>query len=179
MDAVRSATGDTYPHFELLIADDGSTDSTPDIARAWACADSRIRVLQQNNRGCSAARNLAMAHARGRYFALLDSDDVWHPEFLASQLALFDRHPDVSIITGNGYFLGGPFDGRPLYPLTPIHQTLSLLDIIRTEDSVCIMSVFRREVYDRIGGFDETLTHNEDYDFWIRAAHAGFGFLTN
>ena len=120
-----------------------------------------------------------MRQAQGAYFTLLDSDDVWHPTFLAAQLEIFQRSPDVDVVTANAFNLGGAFDGQPLSSIAPECRPIALIDMLERENAVCIMSVFRRAVYDTIGGFDERLCCSEDYDFWIRAARAGFRFVQN
>jgi glycosyltransferase involved in cell wall biosynthesis len=178
-EAVASALAQTCSDFEMLIVDDGSTDDTLQLARTWERADPRIRAFTRVNGGIAAARNTAIAQSRGEYFALLDSDDIWHPKFLESQMRIFDARRDVDVVTGNAYNLGGVMDGRPVNPDGTACRELSLLDILEREDSVFIMSIFRRAVIDRIGWFDERLRANEDYDLWIRAAHAGFVFLHN
>jgi hypothetical protein len=173
-DSIRSLLAQTFADWELVIVNDGSTDDTQTVVECFAAAEARIRVHSQRNRGVSAARNLALAQSHGRFVALLDSDDVWDPAFLQKQLAVFDADPSVSVVTGNAYNWGGPFDGGPLRPITEGRRRLSLRDLLQNETSVCIMSVFRREVYDTIGGYDERLRCNEDYQFWIRVALAGF-----
>ena len=96
----------TFDDFELVIVDDGSTDSTLTMAKAFEARDRRIRVFTQPNGGMSAARNTALREARGRFFALLDSDDVWMPTFLETHVALFDRF-GVDVVTNNALNLGG------------------------------------------------------------------------
>lgn len=179
VETVRSVQEQTFSDFELLIVDDASTDETLETARQLMAGDDRIRAWTVPHGGPALARNAAMAKARGRLFALLDSDDTWTPSYLEEQLALLDCFRSASIVTANAFNRGGSFDGRPIWPVTPGVTELRLLDIIRREDSVCIMSVFRREVPDRIGGFDARFTGNEDYQFWLRAAAAGFGVLQN
>jgi len=176
---VASALSQTWRDFEMLIVDDGSTDSTRQVALAWAGVDPRIRVLSRENGGAAAARNTAIAQARGEYFALLDGDDLWHPTFLESQMRLFQARRPVDVVTGNAFNLGGVMDGRPVNPTAAACRELSLLEILDREESVFIMSILRRAVLDRIGLFDERLRSNEDYDLWIRAAHAGCVFLRN
>src|SRR5438034_3780431 len=178
-DTIVSALRQTVTDFELLIVDDGSTDNTAAIADDFAAVDSRVRLLRQRNGGSATARNTAMAEARGEYFALLDSDDLWMPSFLSSQLAILDAHPEVDIVSSNAMNLGGVCNQRPLKPASRGWAPLSLRQIIEEDDSVCIMSVFRRRVIDRIGGFDPAILGNEDYDFWIRAAHAGYQIVFN
>jgi teichuronic acid biosynthesis glycosyltransferase TuaG len=177
---VSTVLAQSFPDFELLIVDDGSTDGTPALARALAAQDERVHVISAHrNEGQPAARNTAMRQARGRFFALLDSDDGWTKDYLAEQLSVFRQFNDVAVVTANAINVGGALDGKPLWPLTSGIQRLTLLDILQQEDSVCIMSVFRREVFDTIGGFDSKWKGNEDYHFWVRAAFAGFQVLRN
>jgi hypothetical protein len=178
-ETLDSVVGQTFADWEMLVVDDGSSDETPRIVASYAQRDARIRLLRQANAGPSAARNRAMREARGKFFALLDSDDRWAPGFLAAQLDVFERHPDTALVTANGYFLGGPFDGRPTRPLAAGHPILPLMELIANESAVFIMTVFRREVCETIGGFDERQWRSEDYDFWLRAAAAGFRFRRN
>jgi len=176
---LMSASRQTFGDFEHLVVDDGSSDETAAIAEEFAATDPRVRVIRQRNLGASVARNAAIECAAGDYFALLDADDVWMPDFLAVQLAILAAHPEVDIVSANAINLGGPFDGRPLRPSTAACTQLSLLRMIEIEDSVCITSMFRRRVVDRIGAFDPAIRANEDYDFWLRAAAAGCQLLFN
>jgi glycosyltransferase involved in cell wall biosynthesis len=176
---IESALAQTFGDFELLISDDGSTDETLEVALGWERVDPRIRVIVAPNGGSATARNRAMKEARGSYFALLDSDDLWQPGFLAAQLAIFHQNPDADVVTANAYNMGGSSDGRPLKPVGVPCRKLTLLEIVENEDAICIMSVFRRAVFDRIGGFDTELRYCEDYAYWVRAAHAGFVFFVN
>ena len=178
-DAITSVRDQTFPDFELLVVDDGSIDDTADIAGRFAAADSRITVLRQDNRGLAAARNTALRHARGGLLALLDSDDLWTPRFLEAQIALLEERPAIDIVTGNGWTLGSHEDGQPARPWPDPRPNPDLWTILGDELSVFIMSVFRRRVYNTIGGFDEMLRTNEDFDFWLRAAIAGFTFARN
>ncbi len=178
-DAIESVLAQTFTDFELVVVDDGSTDSTLEIANDYARRDRRVRVQHQPNGGISTARNCALRTASGAVFAILDSDDLWHPTFLERQLAILDRHQHVDIVTGNAWFLGSRLNGQCARPWPDLRGTPDLAAILRDETSVFIMSVFRRRVYEAIGGFDESLRTNEDYDYWIRAAAAGFTFWRN
>ena len=176
---VSSVLRQTYRTFELLIVDDGSTDGTLELARRLARVDGRIRVISRAHGGPSAARNAAIREGRADYFALLDSDDLWHPTFLEAQMQVFETCPHADIVTGNAFNLGGDGDGRPVNPAAGECREIRLIDILERENSVFIMSVFRRTVIAAIGGFNEALPLNEAYDFWIRAAHAGCRFVQN
>ena len=177
--AIESVRRQTFTDLELLVVDDGSTDQTAAVVAHHAEADHRIRLLRQPNRGLSTARNAALQHSRGAWIAILDSDDAWVPSFLESQIAILERRPDVDIVTGNAWYLGGPWDGQPASPSPDSRPDPDLRQLLEDETAVFIMSVFRRRVYETIGGFDEAFRSNEDYDFWLRAAAAGFRFVRN
>jgi glycosyltransferase involved in cell wall biosynthesis len=174
-----SALRQTMSDFELIVVDDGSTDGTAAIAESYAALDSRVRLIRQSNGGSAGARNTAFGVSRGGLFALLDSDDLWMPDFLARQLAILDEHPDIDIVSANAFNLGGELDGTPLKPSSDAWAPVSLLDLIEVEDSVCIMTVFRRRVLERTGGFNPAVPDNEDYDLWLRAACAGCTIVFN
>ncbi len=179
-ESIESVLNQTYTDWELVIVNDGSTDRTGEIAARFAAAHpGRIRVITQANRGLAGARNAALRAGAGSVFALLDSDDEWAPAYLAEQLRILDAEPDVDIVTGNAFTRGGREDGRPARPFPDPRPTPELLEILADETGVFIMSIFRREVVDAIGGFDEDFRTNEDYDFWIRAARVGFKFRRN
>jgi glycosyltransferase involved in cell wall biosynthesis len=103
-DAVESVLAQMYPHWELLLCDDGSTDGSTAIARAYADEHpDRVRYLAHPdnvNRGMSATRNLGLEHARGALIAFLDADDVWEPLKLERQVAILDEHPEVAMVYG-------------------------------------------------------------------------------
>jgi GT2 family glycosyltransferase len=176
-EAIGSVVAQTFTDWELIVVDDGSRDETRMIAERYADQHPRrIRVFSHANRGASASRNVGFRHATGELFALLDSDDAWHPEFLAAQLRVLRARPDVAIVTGNALARAGSHPGRPVRPYPDPRPEPTLREILADERAIFIMSVYRRAVYDTIGGFDEELCTNEDYEYWIRAALAGFAF---
>jgi glycosyltransferase involved in cell wall biosynthesis len=170
---LTSALRQTMTDFELLVVDDGSTDDTGAIAERFAARDDRIRVIRKENGGSATARNVAIEQSNGEFLALLDSDDLWMPGFLSSQLGLLLQNRQIDIVSANAINLGGALDGRPLKPAGGDWYVVDLKHVLEVDDSVCIMSVFRRTVVDRVGLFDPAVWSNEDYDFWIRAASAG------
>ena len=177
--AINSVRRQTFTDLELVIVDDGSVDRTYDVARRHADADPRLRLVHQDNGGLSAARNTALRHATAPIIAMLDSDDLWTPTFLEKQVTILNSEPAVDVVTTNAWVLGGKHDGEPARPYPDPRPTPDLVSILADELSVFVMSVFRRRVIDVIGNFDESLRTNEDYDFWVRAALAGFRFTRN
>lgn len=107
-EAIDSVLTQTYPHWELLLVDDGSTDGSTELAQRHAAKDpGRVRYLEHpghENRGMSAARNLGLNHARGKYIGFLDADDVWLPQKLERQISILRAHPDVDMVYGNTQF---------------------------------------------------------------------------
>ena len=96
LDSIRAQT---HPKLEIIVVDDGSTDSTPAIVRAHQSADPRIRLVQQENAGVASARNAAAAEARGAFLAPIDADDLWHPVKIERQLAQFaEGAADVGVV---------------------------------------------------------------------------------
>ena len=179
-DAAYSVLRQTYRDLELIIVDDGSTDGTGSVAEKIKLDEPRrIVVVSQANRGPGAARNAGLAAARGEFIALLDSDDIWEPSFLERQLAILDARPDVDLVTGNGWSLGGPRHGTLVHPHPDPRPPLTLATIITDEEAVFVMTVFRRRVFESIGGFVESPGMSEDFDYWLRAAMAGFRFARN
>jgi glycosyltransferase involved in cell wall biosynthesis len=103
-EAVKSVLDQTYPHWELLLVDDGSTDASTKIAHRYAAQYPRqVRYLEHpdhQNQGTGASRDLGISHAQGEYVAFLDADDVWLPHKLAEQVAILDAQPEAGMLYG-------------------------------------------------------------------------------
>ena len=163
--AVDSVLAQTSSDFELIVVDDGSTDGTEALLAAYG---NRIRVLCQSNAGVSAARNAGIVAARGELIAFLDSDDRWLPEKLAVQKSFFDAWPEALICQTEELWVRNGVRVNPRRR----HQKLSG-DIFLPSLELCLVSpsavMMRRQLFDRVGLFDETLPACEDYDLWLRA----------
>lgn len=164
--AIESVLAQSYGDFELIVVDDGSTDDT--VAQL-AQFGSRLLILKQLNRGVSAARNLAVRHAHGRYLAFLDSDDLWLPNKLATQVAFMEQHPTVHICQTEEIWIR---DGVRVNPKAKHRKPSG--DIFIASLELCLVSpsavMLTRELFERVGGFDESLPVCEDYDLWLRIA---------
>jgi len=98
VEAIESVRAQTHSRWELIVVDDGSTDSTPeDLARSFG-KDSRVKYARQANRGPSAARNHGIALAKGEVTAFLDSDDLYFPGFMAAHLSVYQDHPSADVV---------------------------------------------------------------------------------
>jgi glycosyltransferase involved in cell wall biosynthesis len=167
---LHSVLTQTFSALELIVINDGSTDQTLDVLGPIQERDGRLRVLSFPNRGLSASRNRGIAHARARYISFLDADDLWTPDKLESQLRALEQSPEAGVAYSWTDYMDA--NGGFLYPGT--HATLSgdvyaeLLqrNFIENGSNVLV----RRDVFEQVGVFDESLPAAEDRDFLIRAA---------
>lgn len=162
--AIRSVLEQTFRDFELIVVDDGSTDSTTDLLNTF---DGKLKALAQANRGVSAARNLGIRSSTGALLAFLDSDDEWLPEKLARQTDLFDSNYPYFVCHTNEIWLR---NGKKL-PQKEIHLKQGGRFFTRALER-CLISpssvMISRDLIDRVGWFDEDLPAGEDYDLWLR-----------
>ena len=165
-EAVASALAQGYPHREIIVVDDGSTDDTAEILAPYR---ERIRYIYQANQGLSAARNTGIRAAEGEFIALLDSDDVWHPRKLEVQMHFLRDLPEVGLLATDAFM-----DQRPLWPSvdpsTAAPVRIALEDVIGRPRFAPSSVVMRRKCLDAAGLFDPTLRCVEDRDMWIRLA---------
>jgi glycosyltransferase involved in cell wall biosynthesis len=171
-DAIRSVQAQAYDNVEIIVADDGSTDNTPEIVGQFGEA---VTYLQLPHRGQPAAtRNAALERAKGEYIAFLDSDDLFLPSRLAKQVSALVKHPDAALAYSNGYFFrdhpeqptGHVLDGLP----TPSGKAFA--DLLRGNFLSSPVVLVRRSCLDAVGTFDERpeFFAVEDYDLWLRIA---------
>ena len=170
--ALRSAIAQTYQQLEIIVVDDGSTDETVAIVGEFVDTDARIRLISADNIGVSAARNLAIAHARGELIAALDSDDVWHPEKLTKQLAaLHAAGPAVGVVYC--WSIGIDEDDRVILPSWNDSKAAGnvLRDIVvRGIAGNGSTPLIRKSYIEAVGGYDEGLTLCEDWKFYTALA---------
>lgn len=166
--AIDSALAQQCPaEFEVVVVDDGSTDATPSVLASYG---DRIRVVTQSNAGVARARNAGFAAARGEYFALLDSDDIWMPGKLAAQVALLDAHPEAGFAHSDveEFFEDEPgrkWTRRPPVPSGDLVRTLLRRNVIHT-----MTVMLRRRAVEEVGDFDPKYPPCEDWDLWLRIA---------
>jgi glycosyltransferase involved in cell wall biosynthesis len=152
--------------FEVLVIDDGSEDETREVVRSFG---EPVVYHRRPHRGVSAARNHGLKIAGGEFIAFLDSDDLWKKQKISTQMAFFKAFPRASVCTTEEIWVRR---GRRLNPgRKHLKPSGWIFDRIL---SLCLLSLscclFRREVFDVVGVFDETLPVCEDYDFSLRLA---------
>ena len=178
--AVGSILGQSLGHFELIVVDDCSSDSTREIVQDMAQCDPRITLLCTSARGRVACLNAALAAARAPYVAIMDADDLAHPDRLALQCAFLDRHPGVVALGGAVTYIADSeaaiplalegrkvtekpskprsrLDGFPMWPLPIMHSA----------------AMMRTEAVLDAGGYRKALLHQEDTDLFLRLEELG------
>ena len=176
IETIDSVLAQSDSDFELIIVDDGSEDLTLPFLLGKAAADPRIKVATQANQGVSAARNLAVAKARGTYLAFLDADDIWHADKLAQHRALHDSDPALAASFARIAFC--PDNGDKLKhgrTRSSVPEGYCALEDVLIENVVCTMSnlVVERKTFHEIGGFRREMRHVEDQDLLARLVGAG------
>jgi glycosyltransferase involved in cell wall biosynthesis len=174
---LNSVTQQSYPRLEIIIVDDGSTDSSRQVATLFADQDDRIRILEQDNRGVAAARNRAIAEASGNLIAPIDADDLWAPAKIERQVRMIEADPalglvycwfeninfDDEIIAGGFHF---SFEGDVL-------PDMARFDFVGNGSN----ALMRREAIEEAGGYDVSLRAAgaegcEDWKLWLTIAES-------
>ena len=192
-EAIASAIQQTVPPLEVIVVDDGSTDATSEVVRAFQ--DDRIRLIKHEaNRGVGAAGNTGVSAARGELIAFLDSDDLWEPDKLEKQLAFLERHPEVDILFSDVVIV----DGEVRHPsMVPFMKAFPKL-LARTEPAadhifsgkdvyLCLLEevpiktnslLLKRRVFETAGWFDSQCRSGEDWELLLRVSpFATFGYI--
>ena len=162
---LKSILSQTYENFELLIMNDGSTDDSVDIIRSFD--DDRIKVFSQEQAGLAFSLNRLIERSNGELIARADADDIYLPKRLESQVQVFCKHPEVGVV--GSFFDEIDEKGNKLctrrFPVTNS-------EIVRYfRIGSCVMHpvvMFRKEIIERIGGYNETIQFAQDYDLWTR-----------
>jgi glycosyltransferase involved in cell wall biosynthesis len=174
-DALRSALQQEYANKEIIVIDDGSTDSTPRVLRSFK---DKITILHQANAGPGAARNRGLKHANGHYIAFLDADDYWLPGKLRLQIDYLQKHREIGAVYSKWMRWCPDADGNFSYPsLTDQPHQASIVaqdsgwiytDLLFECHLLTSAVVLRRTVIEQVGFFDEQLLRGQDYDYWLR-----------
>jgi len=172
---IESVLAQTYHNFELIVVDDGSSDSSASVVTG--IADGRIRLIQRSNSGVSAARNTGITNARHRYVAFLDADDLWNADYLETIASLIDRFPGAGIYAtfyrrdeGRAALVTPKLEPQvaslPPGRLQNYFRTATFAEQPFFTSSVCCA----RDILLSLGGFKLGVRHGEDLDMWARVA---------
>jgi glycosyltransferase involved in cell wall biosynthesis len=170
-ETLESLFAQTYPHFDVIVVDDGSTDGSGEVVQGYG---DRVRYMVQRNAGVACARNRGIAAARGKYIALLDHDDLWGREKLAKQVSVLDSQPSVGMVVTDVAHIDRA--GRPMnqagLAYQPQHEFARLFvqGFVPTPSATLI----RKDLLEAVGGFDEQFNSAgmDDHELWTRIAAA-------
>lgn len=162
--AIGSALAQTYPHAEVIFVDDGSTDHTEKVIELYR---DRIKYISQPNGGSALARNRGISEATGNYIAFLDSDDLWYAGKLGRMATAIHEHPEAGLFYADSHVLDG--SGRLMWVHRSPHIIGNAYQAFLESDFVSTSAVVvRRNCFDVVGMFSESLSGCEDWDMWIR-----------
>ncbi|RKY89923.1 glycosyltransferase family 2 protein [candidate division KSB1 bacterium] len=162
--AVDSVLAQTFSNYELIVVDDGSTDGTEKKLRKYS---GKLKYIYQNNRGVSSARNRGIRESSSEYICFLDSDDLWKKRKLEIQFDEMKKNPEFHISYTDEIWIRNGLRVNPRKK----HKKFSG-DLFEKSLEMCIISassvMIKREIFDKVGYFDENLEVCEDYDLWLR-----------
>ena len=175
-DSVRSILSQEGVDFELIVVNDGSSDSSAPLLDRFAEADSRVRVIHQDNRGVTRALVRGCALARGTYIARQDCGDLSLPGRLLNELRAMESEAGTALVSCATRFVGP--QGEPLYDVA-VSEADAMAGLLTLElqnlrgPAHHGSTLFRRDLYERVGGYREQFYFAQDLDLWIRLAEIG------
>ena len=161
---IESVLAQTYGSWEMIVIDDGSKDSSAEIVRSYAEKDARITLLQQENAGSAAARNNGIRHAKGQYIALLDSDDLWEPEFLEEQVAFMKEKNAVCVHCSYRCI---DEEGKEILAPTYCAEETTYKDMVVYNRIGCLSGLYDSQKYGKIYLKEELKSLRDDYAYWL------------
>ena len=171
-DCLESILVQEFQDWEAIVVNDGSTDSTSEVAKAYKNKDARIKLVEKENGGLSSARNYGIQSAKGNRFIFLDSDDFLYPTCLV-KIAEVAQNLSDNVLIQYGYTYVKE-DGVGILRHTNAHKKKSLIpDVFKGNLGPCHSICISRYLVILAGPFDETLKSVEDWDFWIRTVKSG------
>ena len=161
---IESVLAQTYPEWEMVVVNDGSTDGGAEIVRRYAAQDGRIRLFEQPNKGCAAARNRGLSEAKGRYYVFLDADDYWDPDFLEKQLA-FMQAKNAAIVTCSARRVNE--EGKEILRPQRVPERMDYYDILKSCNLPCLATVIDASKLHDIRFREELHNLRDDYALWL------------
>lgn len=170
-ETLASVANQTWRDFELIVVDDGSTDSTPDVLATHAAKWPWLQWHRQKNAGVAAARNRAVELARGEFIATLDADDLWLPEKLALQMQIFAENPSAAVVYADEIdFLPDCDASTTRFQDKPPARGSILRKLFMGNFISTSAAVVRKSAFEAVGGFNPEHRLNEDVDLFLRLA---------
>ena len=166
-EAIESVLSQGYTDFEIIVVDDGSKDGTQEVAAGYAKENSRVRLISQENRGLAAARNRGLAEARGEYAVFLDSDDRLVGGALEVGVMELEAHPECAFVSGICRKITADGSVVPGWEQFRVMDD-PYLELLRSCPVYVPAVMYRRCVFDAVGGFDTSYRAAEDYDLYYR-----------
>lgn len=165
--AIKSAQNQTYTDMEIIVVSDGSTDGTDDFMERFKC-DERVRYISYHpGQGGNYARNTGINAAKGEYIAFLDDDDEWLPTKVEKQLALMEADDDVGLVYTGTYSIYVD-DNIEFDSCSMLHGDMSKRILFDNSVGSTTTVMLRKNVLEKSGLFDESLSAMQDYDLWVR-----------
>lgn len=164
-DAIQSVFQQDYPHYEVIVVDDGSTDNSREAVAQFG---DQVRYIWQENQGLSAARNTGIRAAKGDYIGLLDADDMYEPNFLSVLVPVLRGNPDVEAVYCGYQFVDVSNNPLPQKEARAIPHDLLFQALVDGNFLVPESILVRRRCYESVGFFDVSLRACEDLDMWLR-----------
>lgn len=163
--SLDSALNQTFTDYEIVVVDDGSTDETPEILREYEFEyPDKIRTIRLDGQGLPAASNAGIEAAQGEYIVRLDADDLFDENILTVEVNYLESHPDIDLVYPDYYTIDRDGDIIDHVRLPQIGEEVKLLN----RSPLAAGAMYRKSAWEEIGGYDEGLDYQEDYDFWIR-----------
>lgn len=180
-ETIASVLNQSFKDIELIVVDDGSTDATRDIVASFG---QPVRLVTQANAGVCVARNRGISEAAGKYICLMDHDDYWFPHKLARQISILEQQPETGVVYSS-FILWHRDESTGQFPSPDSFDLNTYLDDTVPEFSGWIYhqflidcwmltstAMFRAEIFDQCGLFDESLPYSEDWDLWLRISRS-------
>ena len=168
-----SIAAQTFDEYEVIVVNDGS-DDREELERLLESHPLPVIYISQENKGVSAARNAAIRIGRGEFYAQLDADDQWTPEYLEVQLGILRENPDVALVYPNASIIG---EGAPVelefMKVSPSEGEVTFESLVRQRCTVLTCVTARMSAIRETGMFDEGLRSCEDFDLWLRLVKHG------
>lgn len=160
-DTLKSVIDQDYQDWEVIIVNDGSIDTTEEIALKWVNRDTRFRYFIKKNEGLGKARNYGIERAKGIYILPLDSDNLVEKSFVNEALSVLESNESIGVVHGHAEFFG---EKKGIWYIKSFD-----LESIMVDNYIDACAIFRKEAWCNVGGYDENMPHQgfEDWEFWI------------